>query len=317
MNRARFATVLAAVAAGALLTACSEAGTTDGTPTPEMQSATAEYAVTELPFQLDSTATGVAIDSAGNVYVADVGAGNEVVRGGYTLGSSTGRILVLRNGTSTQEEFAKDLTAPYGLAIGPDGTLYVADKVDDQVLGLTGTSSPVILPYPADFDPVRIAVNDNGDVYTLAGDDVHVLRSGSTTPSIIESFFSSGDAIAVNPAGDVYFTDTFDDVYVSTQGTAEAEEFAPLYDDCSPVAMAFGQDGALYFVDESTETTTSPDGLVTTTTTSFHVRKLDAGATEPTELPITGLTNPTAMTVDTGGALYITDNQRVLKIEKS
>ena len=315
MNRATHAAVIATFATAALLTGCTRA---DVPTDPELESSESPaYTATELPFQLDSTATGVAIDNSGNIYASDVGTGNVVERDGYSITSDSGRLLVLRSGADHSETLVEKVGAPFGLAAAPDGTLYATDAVDDKLLRIApGGSQPETVELPADVEPEKIAVNSAGDVAVLADDDVYLLRGGLAPAEMFDVFFSSGDAIAVSENRDIYFTDTFDDLYLVEGGAGDPRELRDLGGDFNTVAAAFDPQGVLYFIDRHVETTTSPDGLIETNTTSYHVRTYTEGADETSELAIAGLTNPTALTVDDSGAVYIADNSRIVKFEK-
>ncbi len=74
-------------------------------------------------------ASGIAVDSAGNLFVADEG--NAAIReispdGEVTTIAGQGYVGYGQDGSAAVATFSD----PVGIAIGPDGTLYVADEVD-------------------------------------------------------------------------------------------------------------------------------------------------------------------------------------------
>ena len=77
--------------------------------------------------------TGIAFDGEGNLYISD--ADNNVVRkvdlaGVITTVAGTGAAGFSGNGRPAA---AAELDAPAGLAVGADGSLYVADQGNDRV----------------------------------------------------------------------------------------------------------------------------------------------------------------------------------------
>jgi DNA-binding beta-propeller fold protein YncE len=94
----------------------------------------------------------VAVDAAGNLYVPD--------RNGQ-------RILKLAPGSTspTTLPFGAGLSWPVGVAVDAAGTVYVADSRNNRVLKLTvgGTSST--LPFKGLHEPLWVAVDSTGNVY--------------------------------------------------------------------------------------------------------------------------------------------------------
>lgn len=105
-----------------------------------------------LPFTGLVKSTGVVVDSAGNVYVADFG---------------NRRVVKLATGTSGEEvlPFA-GLNDPSGVAVGPGGDVYVTDHGTEQVVKLAaGSSSQEVLPFTGLNAPSCVAVDAAGNVY--------------------------------------------------------------------------------------------------------------------------------------------------------
>ena len=77
-------------------------------------------ASTQLPFTGLSHPTGVAVDTAGNVYVAD---------------SGNHRVLKLAAGSNTPTKLSfSGLSDPYDVAVDTAGNVYVTDRRNHQVL---------------------------------------------------------------------------------------------------------------------------------------------------------------------------------------
>jgi sugar lactone lactonase YvrE len=126
---------------------------------------------------------GVAVDSAGNVYIAD--SGNNVIRevsngiittvagnGSYTFGGD--------NGPAT----SAGLNGPYGVAVDNDGNLYIADTFHNRVREVV-----------------------NGVINTIAGNGTQSF-GGDNGPAINAELYLP-QAVAVDSAGNVYIADTY------------------------------------------------------------------------------------------------------------
>ena len=95
---------------------------------------------------------GVAVDTAGNVYVAD-GANNRVLK--LAPGSSAPTVLPF-----------KGLNNPYGVAVDSAGNLYVVDGSNSRVLKLAvGTHIQTVLPFTGLRSPSGVAVDAAGNLY--------------------------------------------------------------------------------------------------------------------------------------------------------
>jgi len=85
---------------------------------------------------------GVAVDSGGNLFVADAG-GNQILR--FSAPSSVK--------ASAKTIFAEDLHGPGDMAFDEKGNLYVSDQVENQILEFVGagTSQPSVTLSPTSF----------------------------------------------------------------------------------------------------------------------------------------------------------------------
>jgi sugar lactone lactonase YvrE len=127
-----------------------------------------------------NTPSALALDAAGNLYVADTG--NNRVRkvtpeGAVSTVAGEGS-AGFRDGPAAQAQF----DAPVGVAVDAEGNVYVADTYNDRV---------------------RLITKD-GHVRTLAGAG----RPGLADGGAGEALFDTPCALAVNDAGEVYVADT-------------------------------------------------------------------------------------------------------------
>jgi len=145
----------------------------------------------------------VAVDSAGNIYVADF-FGNKVVK--Y---SNDGSVLM---------EFGKEgkgagqFEGPAGIAVTPDGSIWVADQLNDRleqftatgayVTTVTGISRPAgmtlagLVPY--------VVSSGNSAVYRLSGTKAVRIFAA---PGEAENLIASAADLAVDARGNIYVAD--------------------------------------------------------------------------------------------------------------
>ena len=111
---------------------------------------------------------GIAADSAGNIWVTLYGTGH------------VGRFPATQNGGALSEVSGLALTSPFGIAMGPDGRIYVTGKDSHNLtrISLDGT----FRSYPTGGEPWDIAAGPDGDVYFTDQASTRVFRFVSTAP---------------------------------------------------------------------------------------------------------------------------------------
>jgi DNA-binding beta-propeller fold protein YncE len=190
---------------------------------------------------------GLAVDSAGNVYISDENSGEVVMvtpSGMLSIIAGTGTQGTPTPGPATSSE----LGSPEGLALDAGGDLYIADNVNREVLEVTpsGTLSIVAgtgasgtpAPGPATSSPLGspdgLAVDASGNLYIADADGYVEKVTPSGTLSIIAGNGNYGNptpgparssdlgepyGIAVDAAGNVDIADGIDIEQVSPDGT--------------------------------------------------------------------------------------------------
>ncbi len=173
----------------------------------------------------------IAVDSAGNIYVADNG--NNIIRkitssGVVSTLAGTAGVIGNADGTGPGASF----NGPTGIAVDGAGNVYVADTQNGIVRKITpagvvttpawasaGTAN-FIFPYGIAIDSTgTIYVSDNGNnvirkIVTVSGvSTVGTLAGTAGVPGIADgtgpsASFNSPSGIAINSAGDVYVADT-------------------------------------------------------------------------------------------------------------
>ncbi len=305
--------------------------------------------------ELDQPA-GLAIDSAGNLYVAD--SSNNAIRKIDTHGNvSTVSGLGygsngLRNGGPKTAEFNN----PLGVAIDSAGNLYVADNANSAIrkIDTHGNVTTFVGPGGTTFVssgegagmnyPSGIAIDSSGNLYVADSDENAIRKidpSGNVSTIAGDQYhlgFADGDAgtakfqppfgIAVDAAGNVYFTDQIDNAIrkVDTQGNvttlaglgSEKHGFvdgsaatAQLFEPCNLVPDTAGN---IYFTDQRNNAVRKldPQGSVSTIVgrgpASDGFVNGDAGVAE--------LNYPSGLVLDSAGNIYVGDlnNNAVRKI---
>ena len=162
---------------------------------------------------------GVAVDSGGNVYVADKN--NNRIR----KITSTGAVSTLAgsatsgslDGTGTAAQFNQ----PFGVAVDSSGNVYVAEWVGRKVRKIT--SSGVVSTLAGTGGLMGITLDSNGNIYvadTLNNQISKITPSGTVSVlagsgtvgyldgSVLSSQFNQPIGVAVDSGGNVYVADT-------------------------------------------------------------------------------------------------------------
>jgi sugar lactone lactonase YvrE len=245
-----------------------------------------------------NTPSGVAVDSSGNVYVADTQ--NHAIR----MISPAGLVSTFAgNGTPgfvNGRAGAASFNNPIGIAVDSRDTLYVADSANHAIR----------------------AISQKGDVTTLAGTG----KSGFVNGTGTAASFSGPTGVAVDSSGSVYVADLGNVVVrkinsagvVSTLagsgkfGFADGVGVAASFND--PAGVAVDSSGNVYVADVVNEAIRkiSPAGVVTTLA---GAGKGSAGFVNGTGVDAR-FSSPSGVAADSNGNVYVADvlNHAIRKI---
>jgi sugar lactone lactonase YvrE len=260
---------------------------------------------------------GIAVDGAGNLYLAD--SSNNVIRkitpdGVVTTLAGTASIFGSTDGTGPSARFSD----PLGVAVDSSGNVYVADTGNNTIRKITpggvvttlagspgapgymdGTGSAAMFN-----NPIGIAVDTAGNVY--------VGESGYEQPAGTASFFHynndtirkiTPDGVVTTLAGlpyTIYYGpgSTPDSVNTSADGTGSAARFN------NPAGLAVDGNGNVYVADEYNDTIrrVTADGVVTTLA---GVAGVSGGASGTGAGAL--FNNPSGVAVDANGNVFVAD----------
>jgi trimeric autotransporter adhesin len=266
---------------------------------------------------------GIAVDGAGNVYIAD--SGNYRVRKVSSAGIIT---TVAGNGISGNSgdggpAINAQLDYPSGLAVDSAGNLYIASGDRVRKVSPDGTITSAVTGFDG-----AIAVDNAGNLFVAGGGSVlKVLPSGVS----MEVASEDGLAMAVDDAGNIYLTNTSQVRRITPDGnavTVAGTNVCGYSGDGGPATsaklcvygLAIDRQGNLYLADAGNlrirEVSTA--GVINTVAGNGNCCYSGDGGPASSALlnlaPWGG-----GMAVDSGGNLYVADaaNQRVRKISPS
>ncbi len=252
---------------------------------------------------------GVAVDSVGNVYIADLS--NYRIRKVDSLG-----VITTIAGTGAGQRFSGDggpataarLASPYGVAVDGAGNVYIADSNNQRIR----------------------KVDSSGIITTIAGTGAGQRFSGDGGPATAARLASPG-GVAVDGAGNVYIADSNNQrirkvdssgIITTIAGTGVQEfggDGGPAVEAQlrSPRGVAVDGAGNVYIADYSNYRIRKVDSLgIITTIAGTGVRGFggDGGPAVEAQLGF-----PTGVTTDGDGNVYIADgsNYRIRKVDSS
>lgn len=285
-------------------TAAHGTTTSSSAPTP-----TPASAQTVLPLTGLENPQKVAVDTAGNVYVADL----HQFKDDRGFPDATTRVIKLPAGSNTQTVLPEFVHA--SLVSDVAGAVWVVDAGNEQLVKLAaGSDTQTVLPLPnlgvrgdvLAMDTARNAYGVDGGGVDPGGGccvPVHVVKSaGPNGPTVLPFTYIDGlGGMAVDTAGNVYAGDGPRDRVLKLAAGADTPTVLPFTHLHGVVDIAVDAAGSVYVVDAQHN----------------RVVKLAAGSDTPTVLPFTGLNHPVSVAVDTAGDVYVVDggNHRVLELK--
>jgi sugar lactone lactonase YvrE len=287
-----------------------------------------------------SLPSGLAVDASGNIYVADTG--NATVRaittgGGVTTLAGTASVLGYADGTGPAAQFR----GGQGPAVDSHGNVYLADNSNLTIRKITpqGVVSTFAGAAPelgnADgtghaarfYGPNGLATDSSGNVFiadtfnceirkmtptgtvtTLAGSPNQCAypQFGNADGTGAAAQFAWPNGVAVDSSGNVYVADTQNETIRKITPAGVVTTFAGTTSDFnSPSGLITDSAGNVYVADTGNDTIRkiTPAGMVTT---------LAGAALSPGSADGDGaaarFSAPLAITIDSGGNLFVSDS---------
>jgi len=288
--------------------------------------------------------TAIALDAAGNIYVADYG--NNEIREISTTGVVT---TLAGNGTQgSLNGTAKNATfnGPTGLTLDAAGNVYVADNNNNQIreISSAGTVSTIagsdssgavdgIGANAYFFGPTGIVADANANLYvTDAGNELirKVVPStgqvttvagnvnvGSANGALLSATFNNPGGITIDASGNLYVADMLNGMIREINfGTSMVTTIAGVGDTTEslngpdstarfyyPTGVAIDASGNIYVAEYATNLIRKigTNGMVTTFAGSGAAGQADSTGTSAT------FNGPSGLAIDKAGNLYVAD----------
>ena len=252
-----------------------------------------------LPFTGLRLPHGVAVDAAGNVYVAETRT-NQVFK--LAAGSTTPTVLPF-TGLDLFDDGVIDASTA-GVAVDAAGNVYVSDSGHERVVKLAaGSSTQTVLPFRGLRSPHGVAVDSAGAVYVVNYSDGQVMKlaAGASKPTVLPKTGTRG------PSGDVA-VDTAGNVYISISGKSHSSLLRLAPGSNTWTALPVAPDNANFSTGEQNVAVDTAGNVYVIT--SEGVLKLAPGSDNWTALPgVPRFVDPMGLAVDpSGNNVYVTDH---------
>ncbi len=222
---------------------------------------------------------GVAVDSAGNLYIAD---------------TSNNAIKKWTRTNNTVTTLISGLNQPGGVAVDTAGNVFIADSQNYAIKKWTASNAVVTTIVSSGLNrPAGVAVDTAGNLY-IADTFNNAIKKWTATNNTVTTLVSSGldlpNGVAVDAAGNVYIADTFFNLVKKWSAANQTVSTVISTGIIQPHGVAVDASGNIYVTD------TFNHAIKKWTVTSGAVTTL-----------ISGLSLPRGIAVDAVGNIFVAD----------
>jgi len=243
--------------------------------------------VTTAEFRLPNN---LAVDAKGNIYVADTA--NDVIRkitpdGVVSTLAGLARSRGNADGQGTNAQF----WAPFGVAAGPDGNVYVADTANNTIRKITAdgvvTTLAGLAAHPGTNDGVGLLARFRNPWSVAVDSQTNVFVADMSNDTIRK----------ITPAGMVYTFAGMPGMIGNTDGFGNEARFN------NPFAVAVDSNGNVYVSDTANDAIRKITHRVVTTLAGLpgYAGNADGSGTDAR------FWNPQGLAVDSAGNIYVAD----------
>jgi DNA-binding beta-propeller fold protein YncE len=223
---------------------------------------------------------GVAVDSTGNVYIADTG--NQAIKE-WTAANNTVTTLV-----------ASGLVYPSGLAVDGAGNVFATDTFHNAIKEWVAASNTVTILVDSNLSlPFGVAVDGVGNIYIADTYNSAIkkwMAASNNVTTLVSSGLSLPFGVSVDAAGNAYIADTLNNVI--EEWTAANSTAATLVLGLSqPRGVSVDGAGNVYIADQANNA----------------IKEWIAASNTVTTLVASGLNYPWGVAVDGAGNVYMAD----------
>jgi sugar lactone lactonase YvrE len=205
----------------------------------------------------------VAVDAAGNVFIAD---------------SSNNRVVKIPVGGGPQTTVGTGLNEPFGVAVDGAGNVFIADNRNARVVEVpSGGGAQITLPVSGLRDPFGLAVDGAGDLFISDGDNENVVKvpAGGGPQTIVASGgFVDVAGIAVDGLGNLFIADAINNRIVESPAGGGPLITLPVTGLSEPFGVAVDAAGDLFitdFLNDRVVELPAGGGAQITVATGFHL----------------------------------------------
>jgi uncharacterized protein (TIGR03437 family) len=260
-----------------------------------------------------SSPQGVAVDAAGNLYIADTA--NNVVRKVAKGGPIT---TIMGNGQAGSGN--NQLNGPQAVAADAAGNVYIADTLNSRVVKVAAAGGASTIGSGDQFyTPTGVAVDSAGNVYVadLSRNAILKIAPAGGASTVAAGGLNAPRAVAVDSAGNLYIADSGNNRIrkVTPSGavtTVAGNGIAGYSGDAGPAtsaqigavtALAVDASGNLFFTDGTRIRRVTSGGFIATIAGNAGAGYSgDNGAASTAQM-----NGPTGIAVDSSGNLYVAD----------